>query len=171
VVALLAATSAFNQCCYHVRTYAPGVKASSSLQGGISATRVRDLGDRVVLRGGDDAFFGQFADFADSVPPVRVLSLHDGRQVDVSRAHRSTLWRDARRWWSAFQHHDFGLGFVAAWAADQDRLGHAQQVNKTLADLNAQGRLTVPAGLGGLWPSGSAYIKALHKFLLQRGYV
>jgi hypothetical protein len=169
-VGLLGLTSAMNQCCYIVKTYSPGVRPRSRLQDGTAATTVRTVNGHALIVTGDGRFLARFADFADSGLPLRLITVRPSGQVNVTRAHPRLLGADARRWRRLFDNRNFGLGFLACWAADQEQLGHDALVWRRLNDLNAQHRLTVPAGLGSYWPHGTAYIKALRTFLVKTGY-
>jgi hypothetical protein len=60
-----------------------------------------------------------------------------------------------------------GLGWLAAWAADECTLGQSAQVSATLTELESQGFL---GGQPSGWPEGSAYVSSLRKFLAARGY-
>ena len=166
-VALIGLTSAFNQCCYLLDTYAPDVQPRSALQDGLAGARLRTVGGRPVIVTADGRFFAQFTDYADSPAPLRMLTVHDGRQRDVTDNYASRLRDEASTWWDRFeQRPSHGLGYLAAWAADQDRLGHDAHVWSTLAELDDAGKLD---GMSG-WPRGQAYVSALRSFLTSHGY-
>jgi hypothetical protein len=166
-VALLGVTSAFNQCCFLVDTYAPGLRPRSPFQDGLVAPRLRVVNDRPAIVSADGSFLAQFTDYADSVAPLRVLTVRSGGQRDVTDAYPSKLRPEARDFWSAFNDHPArGLGYLAAWAADQDRLGHDATVWSTLQQLDDAGKLDGMAG----WPRDQAYISALKSFLQSHGY-
>ena len=170
-VAVLGLTSAFNQCCTIDGTYAPAVHPLSPLQDGAGPTHLRVVDERPLLVTGDGRFLAQFADYADSGLPLRIITVRSGRQTDVTRSHPHLLQADAHRWYRLFDRRAFGLGFLACWAADQEMLGHDGLVWTRLDTLNAEHRLTVPNGLGSYWPHGRAYISALRAFLTKTGYV
>lgn len=166
-VAVVGVTSAFNQCCFLLDTYAPGVQSRSALQDGLAGAQLRVVGGRPVIVTGDGRFFARFTDYADSPAPLRVLTVRDGRQRDVTDSFASQLRDEAGKWWSQFdQRPSHGLGYLAAWAADQERLGHDSHVWSTLAELDDAGKLD---GMSG-WPRGQAYISALKSFLGSHGY-
>ena len=166
-VALLGLTSAFNQCCFLVDTYAPGVRARSALQDGLIGPTLRVINDKAVIVTADGSFLARFTDYADSAAPLRMLSVRNGRQRDVTNTYRARLQREAQRWWSSYnQRPSHGLGYLAAWAADQDRLGHDAQVWTKLHELNDAGKL---GGMSG-WPHNQAFINALKVFLTNHGY-
>jgi hypothetical protein len=170
-VAVVALTSALNQCCTILHTSGRGVGAGTGLQDGAAPTRLGLVGGQPLIVTGDGRFLAEFADYADSGSPLRVLTIRDGKQTDVTRGHSRLLRLDARRWARLFNQRDFGLGFLACWAADQELLGHDALVSSRLADLDAEHRLTVPRGLGSYWPHGAAYITALRAFLADTGYL
>jgi hypothetical protein len=166
-VALIGVTSAFNQCCFLLDTYAPGVQPRSALQDGLVDPRLRALAGQPVIVTGDGGFLARFTDYADSAAPLRVLTVRNGRQRDVTDNYPSQLRREANRWRNLFDRQpSHGLGFLAAWAADQERLGHDSQVWSTLQQLDDAGSL---GGMAG-WPRGQAFISALKSFLGSHGY-
>lgn len=118
----------------------------------------------------DDARFGySFASFADSGMPVRLLTFSHGTWRDVSRAHPEALAADATRWRKAYMSRRRGvraLGFLAAWAADEYRLGRRAQADAFVrAELRAR-RLRSRSP----WPGGKTYIKDLQRRLRAWGY-
>jgi hypothetical protein len=166
-VALLGVTSAFNQCCFLVDTYAAGVQARSELQDGLIAPSLRVINGKPVIVTGDGGFLARFTDYADSAAPLRILTVRNGRQRDVTDDYRTKLQREAQRWWSSYvERPSHGLGYLAAWAADQDRLGHDAQVWPKLHELDDAGELSGMAG----WPRSQAFISALKTFLTHHGY-
>ena len=166
-VALLGVTSAFNQCCFLVDTYAPGVRPRSGLQDGLIGPTLRVINDKAAIVSADGGFLARFTDYADSAAPLRVLTVRNGRQRDVTDNYRARLQREAQRWWSSYnQRPSRGLGYLAAWAADQDRLGYDTQVWTKLQQLNDSGQLSGMAG----WPRNQSFISALKTFLTDHGY-
>jgi hypothetical protein len=167
-VALIGTTNAFNQCCFLLDTYAPRVARRSVLQDGLVMPRLRLVNSATpVIVSADGSFLAQFSDYADSAAPLRVLTVRGDRQRDVTSSYRAKLRADAGAWWKRFdQRPQRGLGFLAAWAADQDRLGHDKSVWSTLHELDDAGKLS---GMTG-WPRNQAYITALKKFLTTRSY-
>jgi hypothetical protein len=166
-VALVGTTNAFNQCCFLLDTYAPRVRTRSALQDGLVQPTLRVINGAAVIVSADGGFLAQFTDYADSTAPLRMLTVRSGRQRDVSDSYRSRLAKEATRFRAGFDKQpQRGLGYLAAWAADEDRLGNDATVWSTLNELNDAGKLT---GLSG-WPRNQAYITALKKFLTSRGY-
>jgi hypothetical protein len=118
---------------------------------------------------GDARFAYAFASFADSRFPVRLLTYVRGTWRDVSRDHPETLRADADRWARTYRQRRRGtraLGVLAAWAADEYRLGRQAQVHRFLrAELSA-GRLRGDR----MWPRRKTYISVLERRLRAWGY-
>jgi hypothetical protein len=166
-VAVIGTTNAFNQCCFLLDTYAPGVAARGALQDGLVQPRLRIINGAPVIVSADGGFLARFTDYADSAAPLRVLDVRSGRQRDVTDSYPSTLRKDADARRAQFDKQpSHGLGELAAWAADEERLGHDATVWSALHELDDAGKLS---GMSG-WPRNQAYIKALKRFLTSRGY-
>jgi hypothetical protein len=122
-----------------------------------------------VFATGDARFAYSFASFADSAMPVRLLTFAHGSWKDVTRAHPETLTADAARWLKDYKKRRRGtraLGILAAWVADEHRLGRRATADAFLrAELRA-GRLRGDA----YWPHGKAYISTLQRRLRAWGY-
>jgi hypothetical protein len=109
-----------------------------------------------------------FTDYADSGAPVQVFSFSAGRFTDATGGYPGLITVDAAKWLKAFHHsHGNGRGFIAAWAADEYRLGRGTLVSRTLAAAKRKGELKAPA-FGG--PSPSGFITQLHKTLRRLRY-
>ncbi len=135
--------------------------------------RLRDLqGDGAPeLVSADARFAYRFASFAGSAMPVAVWGLREGRLTDVTREHLDLVRRDAARWLRIWRGRrgDRGreaLGVLAAWAADEYRLGHRAQVRRHLRVALRRGWLRGAPG----WPRGERFIRELDRFLLRTGY-
>jgi hypothetical protein len=118
----------------------------------------------------DDHFAYTFAAFAFSGLPLAVWSFEAGRFVDVTRRFPALIAADAARQWSSYlanRAQGYGLGFIAAWAADEDLLGRSSDVSATLVQQRRAGELR---SAGGYSPSGDAFIAALQRFLVRYGY-
>jgi hypothetical protein len=118
----------------------------------------------------DDHFAYTFAAFAFSGLPLQIWRFEAGRFVDVTRRFPGLIAADAKRQWGAYVENraqGYGLGFLAAWAADEDLLGRGARVATTLA---AQQRAGWLRSAGGYSPSGEAFIAALLRFLAKYGY-
>jgi hypothetical protein len=119
--------------------------------------------------GADDAFFYAFTSYAASGAPVQIWSFRDRRFVNVTRRYPGEVARNASLWWHAFTHHyQDGEGLIAAWAADEDLLGHQALVKSRLAAQRRQNHLR--SALPGA-PTGKKFISALQSFLKKLGYV
>jgi hypothetical protein len=121
----------------------------------------------------DDSFAYEFTDFAASGLPIQILTFSDRRFLNVTRLYPKLIARDAARWRSAFnsmarQHYDDSVGVVAAWAADQELLGHSKLVNTFLANQLKAGHLN--SALSPEEPSGAKFVAKLRKFLRAHGY-
>lgn len=120
---------------------------------------------------GDARFGYAFASFADSAMPVRLLTFRAGAWSDVTRAHPDTLTADAARWMKEYKKRRRGtraLGMLAAWVADEYRLGPAERAtaDRFLAAELRAGRLRADQG----WPHGRTYISTLKRRLRAWGY-
>lgn len=110
-----------------------------------------------------------FTDFADSPAPLQIFSVQNNAFRDITRTYPARLKADAARWMKAFHHHyGNGRGLIAAWAADEDRLGHPGLVKSQLAGALKAGHLRVPANFGG--PSPAKFITQLQALLHRLGY-
>lgn len=128
------------------------------------------LGSGYALRGVDarlaDAYF---TDFAHAGAPFSELALTQHGTRDISRRFVRQIAADAARWWSAYRRNPGnGVGFIAAWAADEDRLGREQIVATMLAAQARAGRLR--SSLPGAGHSGRSFVTALQKLLRSLGY-
>ena len=94
----------------------------------------------------DDSFAYQFTDFAASGLPIEIETFSDRRFTDVTRHYPRLVAKDAAFWLRAFKrmaggHYQDSVGVIAAWAADEDLLGHVKLVNTYLAEQAAAGHL------------------------------
>lgn len=123
---------------------------------------------RTLLITDDDAFAYEFASYAGSGLPLRILDFQEGNFVDVTTSYRQLVAADDSKYWHAWQaNQSDGLGLLAAWVADECNLGTGAHAFATLATLNQQGKLvsTEPGQA-----TGSGYISKLRSFLSQQGY-
>lgn len=107
-------------------------------------------------------------DYADSGSPIQIWRFAHRRFVDVTRAYPGLIKADAARWLHLFRRHTKnGIGLLAAWAADEDLLGHSALVRSTLAAEARHNRLH-----SALEPHTSAQKLAaqLQKLLRELGY-
>ena len=110
-----------------------------------------------------------FTDFADSGAPIQIWRLINRRFVDVTRQYPKLIKPDAAIWMKAFRRHlRNGVGFIAAWAADEDLLGKSKLVSSTLAGLARKHRLRSTLGLPH--HSETAFVAELQKALRALRY-
>jgi hypothetical protein len=158
-------------CCTSFRVFDPSTRTATRLDTGNMGAVIATVGDRLLLRTADDRFSYAFAAFAFSGSPVKLLRPTGSGFRNVTKAHPALVRQDADQWWNQFLHpDDSGLGYLAAWAADQERLGHDARVWSTLNRLNDAGRLTEPKNDRSYWPEGAKYVAQLRQFLTKTGY-
>jgi hypothetical protein len=122
------------------------------------------------LLSADDRFAYAFASFAFSGLPIRIWELRWPTIVDVTRSFPQAIAADARKWWKAFlanRRRGLGLGFIAAWAADERLLGRRGVVARTLAH---EARAHQLRSGDHITPGGRAFIANLNRFLRNAGY-
>jgi hypothetical protein len=161
-------------CCFidQVFTYDPtaGTFVASEhnfLNAGATLTR---LDGRWVFASGDSRVTeAGFTDTADSGTPIQIWRFARRRFTDVTRTYPKLIRADAAKWMRLFNHHlSNDVGLIAAWAADEDLLGHAPRVDTTLKRLAAQNMLRTPRGLPH--NSASVFVAQLEKLLHKLGY-
>jgi hypothetical protein len=126
-----------------------------------------DHNGRLELRSADDRFAFAFSAFAFSGLPIQIWRFDHGSFVDATKRYRALVAADAHRWLRQFSHwapQGEGRGFLAAWAADEERLGHRALVSRTLSHAQRAGRLR------GAPLSARGYVGALKRFLHRTGY-
>ena len=135
--------------------------------------RLVDLGHngRFEFLTADDSFANAFTDFAASGLPIQILTFSNRRFQDVTRSYPKRIAKDAAVWLKLFkgmgkQHYQDSVGVIAAWAADEDLLGHSKQVNTYLAQQLKAGHLNSVLGNGG-----KKFVAKLQKFLRKHGYI
>jgi len=121
----------------------------------------------------DDRFAYAFTDYAGSGMPIEILSFSRNAFHNVTRSFPKLIAHDAAQWRSAFDssatsHYGDTVGLAAAWAADEDMLGHFRSVQKFLRLELRAGHLN--SALSPIEPGGQKFIAALQRFLSQRGY-
>lgn len=118
---------------------------------------------------GDARFAITFASFADSAFPVQIMSFGAAGWRDVTRTDRAALTADSARWMTTYKQRRSGtlaLGMLAAWTADQYRLGRKRAANRFLSAELRAGRLKGEAA----WPSKQGFITSLKGKLKLWGY-
>ena len=122
----------------------------------------------------DDRFAYDFTAFAFSGLPVEVLRFTAHRPVH--RRHPPVPGARHRRCGAAAEAFDQasaqgeGDGVIAAWAADEETLGHGARVSSTIARLERQGRLRNTVSITSS-TSASRFVSALFSFLRKNGYI
>lgn len=121
----------------------------------------------------DDSFAYAFTDFAASGLPIQILTFSGGQFTNVTRSYPGLVAKDAAKWLSAFksmssQHYQDSVGVIAAWAADEDLLGHTARVNSYLAKQAKAGHLN-----SALNPAegGTKFVAKVKRFLRSHGYL
>jgi hypothetical protein len=163
-------------CCSIVQIFSfdPGTRTYRSVERdfGDPGALVTDLtGDgRLELQSADDRFAYEFTPYAYSGLPLQIWSFTEERFTDVTKQFPTAIAADAARQFKGFlanRRQGYGLGLIAAWAADQELLGHDGQVRATLAREARHGRLRSRGHYG---PSGHAFVAKLLRFLTRTGY-
>jgi len=120
----------------------------------------------------DDRFAYEFTSFAASGMPLQAWTIdRSGDLVDVTKARLELVRRDAKEWWHAYASQrgkrDGDIrGVLAAWCADEHRLGKKPACMVELRKALRRHWLVGP----DLWPRNTAYIAALQKRLAKWGY-
>jgi hypothetical protein len=161
-------------CCSitQVYRYDPGRQRYSIVQRnfGDPGSLLRRLSGGYVFFSADDRFAYAFTSYAYSGLPLAIWSFATGRFVDVTARFPALVAADAARQYHAYlanRDQGLGLGFMAAWAADEDLLGRSALVARTLAAQNRAGDLRSADGFA---TQGAAFIDQLQRFLLTSGY-
>jgi hypothetical protein len=131
--------------------------------------RLVPLDHGFALRGADARVAeAYFTDFAHSGAPFAEWAVTEHGIVDITRRFPAQIAADAARWWRAFRSDPRnGVGYIAAWAADEDLLGHQSMVASTLAAELRAGRLR--SSLSGRGTSGASFVNALQTLLRRLG--
>lgn len=121
----------------------------------------------------DDSFAYEFTDYAASGMPIKIVRFIDGHFLNVTRNYPKLISKDATLWWRAFEHmapsYRDSVGVIAAWAADEDELGHSKQVSDQLARQLRAGHLN--SALAPVEPGGQKFVIHLGNFLRSHGYL
>ena len=162
-------------CCFFSRIY--GYGGSTYVPGshvwGDLTYKLRDLNHDGApeLTSADDHFAYEFTAYAFSAFPTQIWDYRSRRLVDVTRSYPALIRRDATRLWKESlraRKSDYAdvRGILAAWVADQYRLGRQAHAWSTMRSLNRAGVL----GGDSAWPRRTAYLAKLKKFLESHGY-
>jgi hypothetical protein len=172
--------SAGAHCCSIEQVFsfdsATGTYVESERNFGDPGDRIVDLGHdgRLEFLSADDSFAYEFTDYAASGMPIQVLTFSRGRFRDMTRSYPRLIAKDAANWLATFKrlsksrYHD-SVGVIAAWAADEDLLGHQRLVSRYLAQQATAGHLN--SALSPQEPGGKRFIANLQRFLRRHGYL
>jgi hypothetical protein len=134
--------------------------------GNPTASIATEAGHTIVVTA-DDAFNYAFTDYADSGSPIVVLEFQRGQFANTTRQYQRLVVSDAQKWMGLYHSQpDAGLGYLAAWTADECVAGQGSQAWATLDQLQRQGKLPGSP----FSPGGAAFVRDLHQFLDQHGY-
>jgi subtilisin-like proprotein convertase family protein len=122
----------------------------------------------------DDRFAYVFTSFAGSVFPVQIWHYERGTLRDVTSNYLFAVRSDAAQIWREYLRERKApvsdvRGLLAAWLADEVRLGRSAEGWKQLDAAYRRGELSAPR-VDPLWPSGRKYLRALRAFLVENGY-
>ena len=166
-------------CCWieQIFSFDPGTMTYVKTQRnfGDPGVRILDLqhnGELEFLTA-DDSFAYEFTDYAASGLPIEIFTFSGRHFNNVTRSYPALIAKDAAKWLNAFKgmashHYQDSVGVIAAWAADEDLLGHSARVNRYLAKQVGVGHLNSALNPGG---SGKKFVARLRRFLRSRGYV
>ena len=126
-----------------------------------------------VFLSADDSFAYAFTDYAASAMPIEILSFYGNSFHNVTRSFPRLLETDAKQWRVAFDgaassRYQDTVGLAAAWAADEDMLGHVATVQKFLQLEARAGHLN--SLVSPFQSSGQRFVVQLQHFLTKHGY-
>jgi hypothetical protein len=167
-------------CCSveQVFTFDPGTMtyAKTERNFGDPGERIEDLNHdgHYEFVTADDAFAYAFTDFAASGLPLQIVAFSGRGFQDVTDGYPALIRKDAATWLKTFkhmarQHYADSVGVIAAWAADEYRLGQSAMANRYLSQQAKAGHLR--SALAPEEPQGQRFVAALQKFLRRHGYV
>jgi hypothetical protein len=166
-------------CCSVVQVYSfdPGTMTYAKVERnfGDPGAQIEDLNHdkHFEFVSADDSFAYAFTDYAASGLPVQILSFTGSRFQDVTDSYPALIAKDAASWLKAYKKLDHGkdidsVGIIAAWAADEYRLGKSAAANTYLTRQARAGHLQ--SALGPHQPHGLKFVAALKTFLRKHGY-
>jgi hypothetical protein len=135
--------------------------------------RLAHFGPTTVFMTDDDRFAYAFTDYAGSGLPLLILHFNGRALVNVTRQYPRLIAHNAATYLAAYrararQHWSDSVGVIAAWAADEDELGHASQVARFLHAQAVAGHLN--SGIPQL-AHGLRFVNELNRFLKKTGYL
>ena len=161
-------------CCFFANVYSFDGSGYRSLSRNFADAgyRLGDIdGDGVPEFISADARFAyRFTSFASSLFPVQILSFLKGRFCDQTDQYPDRIRADAKHAWHWYRRALRGTsyeprGAIAAWAADEYRLGKRAATLHTLRHLARHGRLPGTAPI-----SQQGFVGKLDRFLRRAGY-
>jgi hypothetical protein len=166
-------------CCSveQVFTFHPGTMtyAQTERNFGDPGARIEDLNHdgHFEFVTADDAFAYAFTDFAASGLPLQIETFSGSRFQDVTDHYPALIRKDAATWLEAFKgmargHYADSVGVIAAWAADEYRLGKSAVANRFLHQQAKAGHLKSALAPNG--SEGQKFVAALQRFLRRHGY-
>ena len=163
-------------CCFATLVVLPDGRAPRQAPcaqtGATPATRSGATAGTVDLVSADDRFAYAFTSFAASGLPVQVWTIdRDGAFADVTQTRLDLVRKDAAQWWKAYTSErgkadSDTRGVLAAWCADEYRLGRKAACDAELASALAKGYLQG----SNIWPENARFIALLHRELASWGY-
>jgi hypothetical protein len=160
-------------CCSVVQVLHYDASANSystiSQNFGDAGFAMQTLRRKLVFRSADARFDYRYTGNAYSGLPLQFWKYTSSGFQDITKSFPAPIRKDAKSWWHQYQalrHQATGyeLGFLAAWAADEYRLGRANQASRILESQANQGLLRGP----GL--HGHAFVRNLRHVLRSLGY-
>jgi subtilisin-like proprotein convertase family protein len=129
---------------------------------------------RPELVSSDDRFAYEFTYYAASALPLQIWHFYRGVLTDVTSNYPALVRKDAANLWTEYlqTRHESGAdvrGVLAAWLADEYRLGLAARGWEKIQVAYAHGEVSAPR-VDPLWPAGKKYLTALRIFLAKSGY-
>jgi hypothetical protein len=166
-------------CCsvQQIFTFDPGTMTYGETEHdfGDPGTRIEDLSHdgRFEFVTADDRFAYAFTDFAASGLPLQILTFTGSHFQDVTDNYPALIRKDAANWLKTYAHLDHGhdidsVGVIAAWAADEYRLGKVAATNRYLHQQAKAGHLKSALGAGVA--QGQKFVAKLQTFLRRHGY-
>jgi hypothetical protein len=167
-------------CCFVEQVYSLGTnshvvhKAEYNFGNpGVRLVKLGAGGSYDFLSANND-FAYAFTDFAASGMPIEIFNFSHDAFHNVTKSYPSLIRKDAAQWMKAFRsqansHYQDSVGLVAAWAADEDMLGHFAGVARFLTAQAKAGHLN--SALNPITPSDNRYVVSLQTFLRKHGYV
>jgi hypothetical protein len=165
-------------CCFIEQVYSLGANSMNVRKSeynfgnpGVRLMKLRSGGEGFLSA--NNAFAYEFTDFAASGMPIEIFDVSHNAFHNVTTDYPSLIRKDAEQWIRAFRaqagtHYQDTVGVIAAWAADEDMLGHTTAVAKFLVTQAGLGHLN--SALSPIEASGQKYVVALQKFLRNHGY-